>query len=282
MESQKDQHKWLLSDQDLKAGLAGNPLVYDESNPNKISSTFEANSGTVILHIGCIERQSRFGGPEHDNSILSPGDMALVLTEEKIHIPNNCVGVVFGTNTRTMSGLLLVNPGIITGGHNDEITFLLTNISKQEIPLAKGKSIARLLVFHYPEENGASNRSATDSQHAAKKIVLNTLYPNLHGLVGSRIEKDLKKKFKNLTNIAFAKFLIAGIGVLVIGAFMSALVGVVVPTYMKNKWEPPDVAKQVDILEDRVRRLEQTTAKVQNPSVASPADNASLNTGSED
>ena len=109
--------------------------------------------------------------------------MVLIVTSELLNVPANILGVVFGTNTRTNEGLMIVNPGIITSGHQSRVTFYALNLSKSYLPIEKNSSIARVVFFKTTHNNVTPtkpNKSIEFSaEEKAEALARTRLFPSL-------------------------------------------------------------------------------------------------------
>ena len=164
----RERHNWVLSDDELMAlkGPGGDSLIHPvvQTSP----STHNPNSGTYILHIDKVYQGlpldssedtlgKQFSNEGADKLTMKPGDLAFIRTTETITMPPDCIGIVFGTNSMTQSGVLVVNPGYITAGHKAPISFVVVNFRRHRKNLAKGDAIARLLVVRFPGGNHAGD-----------------------------------------------------------------------------------------------------------------------------
>lgn len=174
-------------EQELKPG---------ESNPN---------SGTYLLRIGRIflgraeltadelnadDVDAASSSTGVSDWWLDSGDVAIVETLETVRLPNKYLGIVFGTNSLTSKGLLLLNPGFITAGHHSTIRFFVVNFGRQRCELRAQATVARLLVLQFPGDNHPGDR-IPDQRDGADSTQEN-LYKNIARLMGERIEVGVR------------------------------------------------------------------------------------------
>jgi len=132
----------LLRDEDLYnlCIAQDNPIIegipeYEKERLNPLywyrtESPIQASS--IDLHIGEIFLPGKKGdepGAESNpltGHILSSGETAVVITQEKFTLPKDIAGIGFPPSTRmSFKGILMTNPGHIDPGYNGHLRFTL-------------------------------------------------------------------------------------------------------------------------------------------------------------
>jgi len=188
----------LLSDTDIKLFSTKSqkiPLISPIKNEN-------ANGGAYALRIGSVHKPSPDEQPTIESGskkswTIKPGQMIVIVTLEKVSMPQNFIGTVFGANNIMMKGLLIVNPGIITSGHKREVTFYAINFSKINLLITEQDPIARI-VFFCTNKNSVNPRNIySDVRQDAAITARERFYPDFegyfHSLVSPRISKYIRE-----------------------------------------------------------------------------------------
>ena len=194
-------HSCLLSDVDLLALETEDGLHLIEPTEQELRpGDTNPNSGTYLLRIGRIflgRAELNAGDIDAATSStgvrdcwLDSGDVAIVETLETVRLPHKYLGIVFGTNSLTSKGLLLLNPGFITAGHHSTIRFFVVNFGRQKCNLRAENTVARLLVLQFPSDNHPGDR-IRDHQDDGESMQDN-LYKNIARLMGERIEEGVR------------------------------------------------------------------------------------------
>ncbi len=154
---------------------------WDEDN-------FEPSS--YDLRIGTIFKNGTIYSKDHTFEtfiVLEPSEIVTILTLEEVKIPHDCSGTVFAKNSRSSSGLLILNPGHVDPGFNGPLTICAINLSKEKKYLKFKQKLFTLIVSE-----------------------LNTEVPQEHQFVNKKEvpRKDLEflyldQKFKKFSNSIF-------------------------------------------------------------------------------
>lgn len=211
-----------------------------------------ANGGSYVLRVGSIHKPI-FEKPirEFDNKcswVVKPGQMLLIVTHEKIKMPNDFVGIVFGTNHLTMQGLLIVNPGVITSGHQSEITFYAINFSKNNILLTEGDDISRIMFFQSKEN--PSNKRNRSVNLSAKQEASRNVKKNFH----SDFEGYFKSLWAPLINKSIQKLFIGIVlGTLFFGALITT-VSVIGTIIVDRVQSVPQLRQEIEELRKEISK----------------------------
>lgn len=227
----------LLSDVEIReksSGKTGRPLIENFISENAVGGSYILCIGTV--HKPVSEKPSR--ETKHKLSwMVKPGEMVVIVTNEKVNVPNNLLGLVFGTNNMMMKGLLIVNPGIITCGHAREVTFYAINFSKINLLLSEGDAFARI-AFLRSGENVVNPRNLTSDAHldaavTARERFYQDFEGYFHSLVSPRISKYIR-------NIVIGLL----IGTIAFGAIVS-VISVLSPIIAERMQSVPQLRQEV-------------------------------------
>lgn len=95
--------------------------------------------------------------PSDDNAITSngydllledfefaPGEFKLIMSKEKVKIPDNLISLPFLRTTYAFKGLIL-SPGVIDAGFEGHLKFALYNSSKETIKIAEEGELKRAI-----------------------------------------------------------------------------------------------------------------------------------------
>lgn len=139
-----------------------NPIIEgiperDKERSNKVywyrkESPIQPSS--IDLHIGNIYIPGKKGKEPGSECCpiagfsLDSGATAVVVTQEKISLPNNIAGIGFPPSTNmSFKGILMTNPGHIDPGYKGHLHFTLINMGKKKFALNRGEVIVSLLLF---------------------------------------------------------------------------------------------------------------------------------------
>jgi deoxycytidine triphosphate deaminase len=138
--------------------------------------------------------------------ILRPQETVYLISEQRINVKPGYVAYVFLKNRLSQKGILALNTGIIDGGFNGPISTLITNLSKNNVPLSEIDFFR--VVFHkidmINEEDKVISTSYTYDNY--KKIVLeNMLKLPQHFLdregLKKTIDNELSSKALNIGRV---------------------------------------------------------------------------------
>jgi dCTP deaminase len=146
----------LLNDSDLFAAINANRIKIspplDLSTGHKHpKSPIQASS--LDLHIGEIYfpnvEKDALGGIDNPftQCMLKPGHTAVVVTREKIKLPNDIAAIGFPPSSVSFKGLLVTNPGHVDPGYHGRMRFAVINMGSDKFPLCQDDKIITLLFF---------------------------------------------------------------------------------------------------------------------------------------
>jgi dUTP pyrophosphatase len=81
----------------------------------------------------------------NEETDLEPGRITAVSTGIQMAIPCGYVGLVWDKSGLSLSGLHCL-AGVVDAGYRGEIRVVLTNLSRENIHIGKGKKIAQILI----------------------------------------------------------------------------------------------------------------------------------------
>ena len=88
---------------------------------------------------------------------LRPGDFVLAQTKEKVDVPNDILGMLFGTSSWARTGLLM-QTGLIHAGFHGRITLEFSNPTNFIISLSPGDKIAQILFCYINNIGGIDSK----------------------------------------------------------------------------------------------------------------------------
>lgn len=122
----------------IKRLSKSNKLI-DPIDPEERSfqpAAYDLRLGHVILADKYIAWQSA----ERENSVdLRPGEVATLVSREKLSLPFNINGVIVPRNSWAKRGLLILNAGHIDPGYQGVVTAQAINLAEKPIPLVLGQ-----------------------------------------------------------------------------------------------------------------------------------------------
>ncbi|MGV9102896.1 MAG: dCTP deaminase domain-containing protein [Candidatus Thorarchaeota archaeon] len=209
-------HHWLLCNSEISKVISSDGIIRPPESGKDLDRWKKAivDSGTAVLHVGKVLRPKATSDIYLPKSVMESSDIVVVNTLEKICMPENCTGIVFGTNSTTNRGLLLINPGIITTGHGGNgaapIELFLVNISRTSFELSKGAPIARLMLFRYPENNSTGEYSLT-RPCTKKGNTIDYFTAHFHETIGKQVAEEASKKVWQTSLRIFLGLIVVGI-----------------------------------------------------------------------
>jgi deoxycytidine triphosphate deaminase len=212
------------------------------------------NSGTYLLTIGGVYTPltpGEQGTRENARGMtLEPGMMAIVVSHERLSVPPDLLGIVFGMNRLTREGLMLVNPGVITTGHTREVSLTVINFGRKPVDLLKGGAIARVF-FLLTDSGNAKNpgNSETDTYRNAINYARQALHPSFSG----HLKEFLDKPYRELVT---GLWINVGLGVVGFGLMLS-LVATLSPIIAERALRVPTLERRLDSLQVQLTQHDQ-------------------------
>ncbi len=134
----------------LENRITNEMVVFDNNKKSakslvfsNISPSFEqGNKETLILHVGdhYIKDSQNIAIPE-SGYIVKPGKSILFETEEKIAIPLNVIGIIYGIGTNIFKGGF-ISAGKIDQGFSNNLKICFYNAGNQNFTFKKGDALA--------------------------------------------------------------------------------------------------------------------------------------------
>lgn len=98
----------------------------------------------------CVARHIICEGREHDlrdlkSWILQPGRFCLASTREKVSVPNDLVGIVYGKSSIGRQGVVVETAGYIDPGFTGTITLEIANLGTEPYPISVGQQICQIV-----------------------------------------------------------------------------------------------------------------------------------------
>jgi len=207
---------------------------------------------SVDLHIGKIylpgTKRDDTGGVEKpkDQHVLRTGHTAVVVTLEKLILPNNIAGIGFPPARVSSQGLLMTNPGHVDPGYEGPMHFTVINMGREHYVLTKGNEIVTMMLF---ELTDTVSKGWLERRDGKKASPLNQKI--LDGLCSDFM--NVKRRAERISNKAVkrAMFLVK-----LVGAMAPIIIGVavVLGNWIVPAWKTPlsNVQTRVTVLEERI------------------------------
>lgn len=80
---------------------------------------------------------------------LQPSHMVMVLTSQKLILPDNITGLATLVTSLTKEGILCLNAGVIDPGYSGHLSATLVNFSKQPYKIHLNQRLFRVLLFQH-------------------------------------------------------------------------------------------------------------------------------------
>lgn len=78
---------------------------------------------------------------------LTPGESWLFSTKERVEMPDNMAGLVVLRSSAFRKGLSLASPGYVDPGFSGNLTFRITNVTKEQVIIDPNERLIQLIVF---------------------------------------------------------------------------------------------------------------------------------------
>lgn len=151
---------------------------------------------------------------------IPPGQMALLITEEVVHVPTNLIGLISIKFKHKSRGLVNVSGFHVDPGFKGRLIFSVYNASPRPVLLTRGSAV--FIIWFCSLDNQAAQPYSGEHEHQLS--IPDDMVANLHGLISS--PASLQKQLEDLhTDFARTRWLAAFIGV-TFGALFS---GIMVP-----------------------------------------------------
>jgi len=183
------------------------------------------NSGCLLLHFGKIIRgysPSDSQMSTEQDEVLHSGDVAVVYSDESIEMDCDKMGIVFGSNSLTCKGLLVINPGVITAGHSGPIGLTVVNFGKERKQLNSKEVIGRLIVFKFTEKQSAPGKTMDKLKH-----IEDNLPRNLARTIGTAAFDQVRPEIEKAKNTIVHQVLLGGVAVLILGSMLAGAMAII-------------------------------------------------------
>jgi deoxycytidine triphosphate deaminase len=127
-------------------------------------------------------------GKIHDEYIIPPRGMVLLISEEVFNLPNDILGITTVKNSLSIMGLLGINVGLVDPAWKEPISSCMINFGSQKQPIRKGDEFLRMS-FH--EIKSYEGRALKD-------------LPELRKYTDNNVFDDYLKKRKDISVKNFA------------------------------------------------------------------------------
>jgi deoxycytidine triphosphate deaminase len=135
----------VLSDTDIRAEIDARVLISNHRDSSIQPSCYDLRVGHVIgKRIGVVD-----GGASGIKAVkLRPGELATLLSKERVKLPSNVTGLVIPRNEYAERGILILNAGHVDPGYEGHVMAQLVNLSDRDQSIRIGESVFSV-VFDY-------------------------------------------------------------------------------------------------------------------------------------
>lgn len=133
--------------QDKEIKLLGDNYLID----NIKGASYDLRIGTIYIKNRILSisksKNKLLSLKKFDKNIIKllPSEIITILTLEEVHIPDYLCGTVFPINSKSSSGLLILNPGHIDPGFKGPISICAVNLSEETKYLTIGENIFTII-----------------------------------------------------------------------------------------------------------------------------------------
>jgi len=265
----------MLSDKELIDLVNDDSISGVKLPPDRFSRESPVQAASVDLHIGGIylpgAAADEAGGENHPlpEHLLNTGDTVLVRTAETLKLPKSVGGFAFPPSSFAVKALLVTNAGHVDPEYSGPLRFTIINMGHQPQKLEADDRVGTLVLFgtHKQPERGWTTRNGGLGRD-----------PNTEDL--RYLSRDFAEVTGRTTRIARAQVRAAidhwdkrlAIGAFILTLVIAAVVaavGLYSPVgKLDNKIdalrEEFTHAKKVDLIDERLKTLELSTAQQSN------------------
>jgi deoxycytidine triphosphate deaminase len=135
----------LLADTEIKALCANEEPLITDFDPKLLSvCTYAFRIGRMFCPPDGPTQNVTLSS---DLVVLAPNETVLLMTKERIQLPNNLLATYSPLNSLARQGLMLLNASVVEPGYKGNLSCVLVNLSSGKIPLRVGERVAKV-VFH--------------------------------------------------------------------------------------------------------------------------------------
>jgi dCTP deaminase len=264
----------LLSDSEIAELLEADPPLVSGIDPTDFKTKdAPIQASSVDLSVGGIFvpglSDNQHGGSDMPaRSIsLAQGEMAVIQTREKLALPSNLAGFGFPPSRLSIRGLLVTNPGHVDPGYQGSLHLTVINMGRHPIELASGNSIITLLFIRMGTSatyDYAGRRAGKASGSPVNQALLSRLskdFLDVQERTASKAKEELRD-FERRQNTKLGWASVVGAALLLIVPFgletWRSWTDEITPikAQIQNVENRLDVLLDIDILDDRIRALE--------------------------
>ncbi len=174
---------------------------------------------------------------------LEQGETAVLVTRESFNLPSDIAAITFPPSRVAFQGLIVTNPGHIDPGFKGQMRFTVINMARDRIKLEKGMPIATALFFAM--KDGAAKH------HGERGLGTTVPVP---AAVAKRLSPDFLD-FERRAETA-ARAMLTKWGALAATAFIAPLLLLLLGSLWTTSWWPPAPEQALDLVKQRVARVE--------------------------
>lgn len=259
----------VLSDSEIKELLNKNDIIDNISSDALGSKGSQIQPSSLDLTVGFARipgkagwwRSHRYNKPTVK---LKSGHTAIVITNEKLNVPDDISVLTFSPVKQSMQGLLILNQGHVDPGYKGYLRFIAINMGSDTIRLKQGQVISSLVFYRmkspaeFPYLNINGNKEDNDQE--IKDEIAETFSPDFLDFE-SRAKKEVENRASAMERRSdFWRQLVAGLIAAGFGyvLFMIAdSVGTISSDISANE-------KRISDIDQRLKSLSETIESNQN------------------
>ena len=158
-------HSGVLSDEDIRSHVKDTPPLIEAVNFNEgINEGIQPSC--YDLAVGHIIHPQRQPNIDLDGRTLDlpPGEMAVIVSLERVNLPKNITGLIIPRNKPAEGGLLILNAGHVDPGYQGHVTAQVINLSRNPYPLRIRDRIFSIIFEYLNTEAAKSGKVEKDFQ----------------------------------------------------------------------------------------------------------------------
>lgn len=181
----------------LKAKIAESQLI-DPYDPDRVAhGAYELSVGSEAYVTSNPGDKTKL--KEEDKVVVPPGQFGLLITREKVKVPNNAIAFISIRASIKFQGLINVSGFHVDPGYNQQLKFAVYNAGSQAIILDQGQPV---FLIWFADLDGQTED--TYEPRPGRDRITSDDVKRLYGEVASPAE--LKKLFDDLRNEVDKKF----------------------------------------------------------------------------
>lgn len=200
------------------------------------NTSYDSQVGKIITKQG-----------EHlaDTYMLKPRGIVWLVSSTRFVMPENVTGITTLRTTWTREGILTLTVGVVDPGYNGPLTTAVINFGKEEFCIRKGERFFRTVFFNHNAVNPVSRVESADEY--IKSVHADTTKFSESFLTIDSLATELVPKMWGIPRWGL---------VLGVVAFGLALFGLIIPPVVGLGKEITYKNQKIELLEERIEKLE--------------------------